>query len=73
MLSCVAQLGAEIAQIERSVVRANVAGMEEIVLGMSPARRALSMSGATPSTDAAELMVAGAAHNGDPNRQSRWN
>jgi hypothetical protein len=44
-----------------------------IVLGMSPARRALSVSGATPSTDAAELVVARAAHNGDPHRQSRWN
>jgi hypothetical protein len=29
VLSCVAQLGAEVAQIDRSVVRANVAGVEE--------------------------------------------
>jgi hypothetical protein len=44
-----------------------------MVLGMSPARRALSVSGATPSTDAAELVVAGAAHNGDARRRASWN
>jgi hypothetical protein len=40
---------------------------------MSPARRALSASGAAPSTDAAELMIAGAAHNGDAHRRASWN
>jgi hypothetical protein len=43
-----------------------------MVLGMSPARRALSVSGATPSTDADELVIAGAAHNGDARRRARW-
>jgi hypothetical protein len=44
-----------------------------VVLGMSPARRAFLMSGATRSTDAAELVIAGAAHNGDAHRRARWN
>jgi hypothetical protein len=44
-----------------------------MVLGMSPARRALSASGAAPSTDAAELLIAGAAHNGDARRRASWN
>lgn len=44
-----------------------------MVLGMSRARRALSVSGATPSTDAAELLIAGASHNGDAHRWASWN
>lgn len=44
-----------------------------MVLEMSPARRALSVSAVTPSTDAAELVITGAADNGDPHRQSSWN
>jgi len=44
-----------------------------LVLGMSPARRALSVSGATPTADAAGLVIAGAAPNGDAHRRASWN
>jgi hypothetical protein len=43
-----------------------------MVLGISPARRALSVSGAIPVTDAAGLFIAGAAHNGDVHRRPSW-
>jgi hypothetical protein len=44
-----------------------------MVLGMSPAGRALSVSGAAPSTDAAELLIADAAHNADAHRRASRN
>jgi hypothetical protein len=44
-----------------------------MVRGMSPARRAVLVSGATRSNDAAELLIAGAAHNGDAHRRASWN
>jgi len=43
-----------------------------MVFGMSPARRALSVSGATPSTDAGKLLIVGAAHSGEARRRASW-